>query len=120
MMITRFNAECKKRLEGKGKFTAKEGLGIGAASAIGIPYGIAEKEARGLKPKWNVSDGGSGLVKGFRQAFPEAETQQDIKPERSRGPERIGTSALERLTERKQPEFLDALLSPPRYFLSGG
>lgn len=224
MMITRFNAERKERPEGKGKFTAKERLGIGAASAIGIPYGIAEeefdisrtyyydlgrkadcalesltaleettervivvnkafrerfvlaltcygntsvsniiaiyrqvfqaplskgtvynivqdgnrkaeeaersvtlenikdiatdevfqngepvltgvdlgsgyaflaesapdrsaetwdaalkkKEAQGLKPKLNVSDGGSGLVKGFRQAFPEAETQLDI------------------------------------------
>ena len=44
MMITRFNAECKERPEGKGKFTAKERLGIGAASAMGIPYGIAEEE----------------------------------------------------------------------------
>jgi hypothetical protein len=44
MMITRFNAGCKKRPEGKGKFTAKERLGIGAASAMGIPYGIAQEE----------------------------------------------------------------------------
>ena len=44
MMITRFNAECKERPEGKGKFTAKERLGIGAASAMGIPYGIAQEE----------------------------------------------------------------------------
>jgi len=42
-----------------------------------------------------------------------------VKPVRSRRPERIGTSALERLTGRKQPEFLDALLGPPHYFLFG-
>ena len=44
MMITRFNAECKERSEGKGKFTAKERLGIGSASMMGIPYRIAEEE----------------------------------------------------------------------------
>ena len=44
MMITRFNAECKERPEGKGKFTAKERLGIGSASMMGIPYRIAEEE----------------------------------------------------------------------------
>ena len=43
MMITRFNAECKERSEGKGKFTAKERLEIGAASMMGIPYRIAEE-----------------------------------------------------------------------------
>lgn len=44
MMITRFNAGCKERPEGKGKFTAKERLEIGAASAMGIPYRIAEEQ----------------------------------------------------------------------------
>ena len=44
MMITRFNAECKERPKGKGKFTGKERLGIGAASMMGIPYRIAEEE----------------------------------------------------------------------------
>lgn len=44
MMITRFNAGCKERAEGKGKFTAKERLEIGAASAMGIPYRIAEEQ----------------------------------------------------------------------------
>ena len=43
MMITRFNAEYKERPNGKGKFTKKERLGIGSASMIGIPYGIAEE-----------------------------------------------------------------------------
>ena len=37
-----------------------------------------EKKTRGLKPELNVSDGGSGLVKGVREAFPEIETQLDI------------------------------------------
>ena len=41
MMITRFNAEYKDSEKGKGKFTAKERLGIGSASMMGIPYGIA-------------------------------------------------------------------------------
>jgi len=41
MMITRFHAECKERPNGKGKFTGKERLGIGSASMMGIPYGIA-------------------------------------------------------------------------------
>ena len=41
MMITRFNAEYKERASGKGKFTEKERLGIGSASMMGIPYGIA-------------------------------------------------------------------------------
>ena len=201
-MITRFNAECKERLEGKGKFSAKERVAIGSASMMGIPYRIAEeqfdisrtyyhelgrkadcalenlcaseqmtervivlnkafrerlvvaltchgmsaanitalaeevfgysissgtiwnilkeasrvfqngepvltgvdldsgyvflteaapdrsgetwkaaleeKKTRGLKPELNVSDGGSGLVKGVREAFPEIETQLDI------------------------------------------
>ena len=40
-MITRFNAEYKERPKGKGKFTEKERLGIGSASMMGIPYGIA-------------------------------------------------------------------------------
>ena len=39
---------------------------------------LKEKEAQGLKPELNVSDGGSGLVKGVREAFPEIETQLDI------------------------------------------
>ena len=40
------------------------------------------------------------------------------KAKRSRRPERIGTSALERLTGRSHPNFLDALLGSPTYFLS--
>ena len=40
-MITRFNAEYKERPNGKGKFSGKERLGIGSASMMGIPYGIA-------------------------------------------------------------------------------
>ena len=44
MMITRFNAECKERLEGKGKFSAKERVAIGSASMMGIPYRIAEEQ----------------------------------------------------------------------------
>ena len=40
-MITRFNAEYKERPKGKGKFTEKERLGIGSASMMGIPYGVA-------------------------------------------------------------------------------
>ena len=44
MMITRFNAECKERPKGKGKFTAKERLGIGSASMMGIPYRIAGEQ----------------------------------------------------------------------------
>ena len=39
---------------------------------------LKEKEGQGLKPELNVSDGGSGLVKGVREAFPEIETQLDI------------------------------------------
>ena len=39
-MITRFNAEYKERPKGKGKFT-EERLGIGSASMMGVPYGIA-------------------------------------------------------------------------------
>ena len=44
MMITRFNAECKEYLEGKGKFSEKERVAIGSASMMGIPYRIAEKQ----------------------------------------------------------------------------
>ena len=40
------------------------------------------------------------------------------KAKRSRRPERIGTSALERLTGQSHPNFLDALLGPPSYILS--
>ncbi|MBP5717559.1 MAG: transposase [Abditibacteriota bacterium] len=39
---------------------------------------LEEKKTRGLNPELNVSDGGSGLVKGVREAFPEVETQLDI------------------------------------------
>ena len=39
---------------------------------------LEEKKTRGLNPQLNVSDGGSGLVKGVREAFPEIETQLDI------------------------------------------
>ena len=39
---------------------------------------LEEKKTRGLKPELNVSDGGSGLAKGVREAFPEIETQLDI------------------------------------------
>ena len=41
-----------------------------------------------------------------------------VKLKRSRRPERIGTSALERLTGTERPEFLDALLGSPDYILS--
>ena len=44
MMITRFNAECKDRPEGKCKFSAKERVAIGSASMMGIPYRIAEEQ----------------------------------------------------------------------------
>ena len=44
MMITRFNAGCKERLEGKGKFSEKERVAIGSASMTGIPCRIAEKQ----------------------------------------------------------------------------
>ena len=40
------------------------------------------------------------------------------KAKRSRRPERIGTSALERLTGQSHPSFLDALLGSPNYILS--
>ena len=40
-MITRFKAEYKDRVNGKGKFSGKERPGIGSASMTGIPYGIA-------------------------------------------------------------------------------
>ena len=40
------------------------------------------------------------------------------KAKRSRRAERIGTSALERLTGRSHPNFLDALLGAPNYILS--
>lgn len=39
------------------------------------------------------------------------------KCRRSRIPERIGTSALDRLTGQETPDFLDALLGPPHYIL---
>ena len=39
---------------------------------------LEDKKTRGLNPELNVSDGGSGLVKGVREAFPEIETQLDI------------------------------------------
>ena len=39
---------------------------------------LEEKKTRGLNPELNVSDGGSGLVKGVREAFPEIEMQSDI------------------------------------------
>ncbi|MBP5718321.1 MAG: transposase [Abditibacteriota bacterium] len=41
-----------------------------------------------------------------------------VKQKRSRRPERIGTSALERLTGQSHPNFLDALLGSPNYLLS--
>ena len=44
MMITRFNAGRKERLEGKGKFSGKERVAIGSASMTGIPCRIAEKQ----------------------------------------------------------------------------
>ena len=44
MMITRFNAGCKERPEGKGKFSGKERAAIGSASMTGIPCRIAEKQ----------------------------------------------------------------------------
>lgn len=40
------------------------------------------------------------------------------KCRRSRKPERIGTSALERLTGQEMPDFLDALLGVPHYIIS--
>lgn len=40
------------------------------------------------------------------------------KCHRSRRPERIGTSALDRLTGRNTPDFLDALLGKPHYIIS--
>lgn len=39
---------------------------------------LEEKKTRGLKLELNVSDGGSGLVKGVREAFPDIEMQPDI------------------------------------------
>ena len=44
MMITRFHAECKRRPEGEGKFSAKKRPGLGFASMMGIPYGITEEQ----------------------------------------------------------------------------
>ena len=40
------------------------------------------------------------------------------KCHRSRRPERIGTSALDRLTGQNTPDFLDALLGKPHYIIS--
>lgn len=40
------------------------------------------------------------------------------KCSRSRVPERIGNSALDRLTGQNTPDFLDALLGPPHYIFS--
>ena len=51
--------------------------------------------------------------------FPLLKMMMNMKKcHRSRKPERIGSSALERLTGQDMPDFLDALLGVPHYILS--